>query len=59
MFRLMITAANAAFQDDPQVEVGRILRDLGQLMEETATPLRSGVLRDENGNPVGIWEWRP
>ena len=52
-FKLEITCDNAAFDDDPGMEVASIL---AQLVDD----LRDGeaghdALRDVNGNTVGTW----
>lgn len=52
-FRVTIDTDNAAFQDDYN-EVGRILRDVADRIEEGSADLRDGIaLRDLNGNTVG------
>jgi hypothetical protein len=47
-----IKTDNAAFEDDPEAEVKRILI---QAVMDTATGNREGNLRDSNGNKVGTF----
>lgn len=50
MFKLTIKTDNAAFADDPEAELARILADVA---ERVADGEMSGKLRDANGNTVG------
>lgn len=50
--RLTIETDNAAFGDEPGVEVAGILRDVANRAENGQT---SGTLLDSNGNTVGSW----
>ena len=47
MFKLTISTDNAAFEGDPGREIGRILRDVADAVEDGR---RSGTCRDANGN---------
>jgi hypothetical protein len=49
-FKLTVEMENAAFSDDENAELVRILRDAAQRIEDGAV---SGYLRDVNGNKVG------
>lgn len=53
MFKLTIKTDNAAFTDDPDAEVARILRAAADRVENGEMP---GALRDINGNTVGRFE---
>jgi len=44
---------NAAFDQAPASELGRILRDLASNIEQTGA--EEAVLRDSNGNAVGAF----
>ena len=44
---------NAAFSDQPNEEIARILREAAKNIESGLT---NGVVRDGNGNKVGTWE---
>lgn len=55
-FKLEIKTNNAAFEDAPQAELARILRDVANTLEND--PSHSGTMRDINGNRVGHWSWR-
>jgi hypothetical protein len=63
MFTLQFETDNAAFEDDMQAEIARILRQLaGHAEKHMALEARrrvSGYLRDANGNKVGEWEFIP
>ena len=50
MIKITIQTGNAAFQDDCDAEVARILRDLADKLE---TRQLTTTLRDINGNVVG------
>ncbi|WKV22110.1 hypothetical protein Phage2-1_00110 [Achromobacter phage 2-1] len=49
---LEIEGGNAAFEDEPQREVARILRDLAERIELTGLPSYVPLF-DVNGNRVG------
>jgi hypothetical protein len=49
-FDLKLNCQNSAFDDDPTVEVARILRDIADRMEEG---VERGEAYDVNGNRVG------
>ena len=49
-FLLKIRCENAAFSDDPALEVARLLREIARRVEDGA---RMGGVRDINGNSVG------
>lgn len=58
-FTLRIECDNAAFADDRNAEVARILRDLfdfiGSKVCFLADHLETGTVRDLNGSRVGVW----
>lgn len=49
-FKCEIDMNNAAFEDNPNFELSRILRSIAQ---ETVCDCTSGTIRDSNGNKVG------
>ena len=51
MFRIELNTDNAAFGDEPEYEVGRILRQLARSVEQDG--LTNQSLYDYNGNSVG------
>ena len=55
MFNLTVSTENAAFEEDWVSEIGRILRELGQRIEENGTVVAGGNVLDINGNVVGHW----
>lgn len=52
---ISIETVNAAFEEEPEREVARILRDLASKLENGQRP---EFLRDINGNKVGKVEYR-
>lgn len=59
MFELVVNTDNAAFEDNRQAEIARILRELAKLMEVDAVLYNvTGDIRDVNGNKVGYWTYR-
>jgi hypothetical protein len=54
-FTLNIKTDNAAFEDQPAIEIARILREAADRVEQSPI-LVMGILRDINGNEVGKWE---
>jgi hypothetical protein len=57
MLRIEIDDSNAAFEDAPATEVGRILRELAESFEQDGGPdieYIPAILRDINGNRVGF-----
>jgi hypothetical protein len=52
MFTLSIRTNNAAFGDQPEYELARILAELATRVGEGAT---EGTIRDESGNTVGAF----
>jgi len=48
---IVIETGNAAFDDSPATEVGRILKDLADKFQYSGVVI--GTLRDINGNRVG------
>jgi hypothetical protein len=61
-FTVEIDTANAAFDEDPGLELARILRNLAGRMEETPDLLSDDApwpyaVRDVNGNTVGTFGW--
>ena len=55
MFKLEIETDNAAFADDPWVEIARILRAVADRVELHGD--RASRIRDANGNSVGRFEY--
>jgi hypothetical protein len=53
MFKLTIQTDNAAFTDQEETEVARILREIATKLENGRS---GGFPRDANGNNVGEWE---
>ncbi len=51
--RINISCDNSAFDDDPTLEVARILRDLAVRLVNEGPMLNDFTLRDVNGNTVG------
>jgi len=51
-FRLEFETGNAAFGDQPAIEVARLLR---QTADGVAGGFKSGPVADINGNTVGSW----
>jgi hypothetical protein len=58
-FRLQLTCDNAAFDDEPAIEVARILRDLAAQLERGEDFSTYTNLRDINGNIVGVAKLAP
>lgn len=59
--KLEIWTGTKAFGDDPSVEVGRIIQELGKKYAEEHRldwPGRQGDLFDKDGNLVGKWVFR-
>ena len=52
MFNLTINTQNAAFEDGAEYEVGRILREIADKIENAGAESGANVL-DYNGNRVG------
>jgi len=53
---IQISTANAAFEDDPCLEVKRIIETLVRILHERGFPMGdSGPLIDINGNKVGAY----
>lgn len=48
-----ICTANAAFDDYPATELGRIFRKLAKQFEEDGGPESGAAILDANGNQVG------
>ena len=53
-FVINIECDNAAFAEDPEYEVSRILREVAKQVEDGFVTI---YLRDTNGNPVGMAEF--
>lgn len=51
--KIEIACDNAAFQDEPTIEIARILRELADRVERRDQPESPIGLRDINGNTVG------
>ena len=56
-FHLQMACDNAAFGDEPGAEVARILTELARKVAGGFFEQDTGILRDENGNAVGTWDW--
>jgi len=56
MFKLEFSTDNAAFDDDVQGEVARILRAVADGLEDGPILNTERPVRDVNGNTVGSWE---
>ena len=52
-FRLTITCENAAFEDSPEAEIARILREVAVFLDAGIDFDAYKSLRDVNGNVVG------
>ena len=52
--KIEFETVNSAFEDAPEIEVARILRELAHQIESGYRP---SSLRDINGNKVGIVEY--
>jgi len=46
---------NAAFEELPEVEVRKILREIG---EAVLLGITDGPCHDSNGNTIGQWGWK-
>ena len=55
MFKLEIKTVNAAFGDNPELEISRILSELSELIIEVQQ--EKYTLVDYNGNTVGKATW--
>ena len=53
MFKIEIETGNAAFEDDRNMELARILRQIAERLENGEN---TGWVRDINGNKVGKFE---
>lgn len=51
-FKLEFSTANAAFEESPEEEAARILKDVASKLVNDHT---AGPIRDINGNTVGEW----
>lgn len=58
MFKLTIHTTNAAFEDDPGLEVARILEELSTQLAYSGTSAY-GAVYDINGNGVGTYVLMP
>jgi hypothetical protein len=54
-FTINMTCDNAAFEDEPEAEVARILRSIAAQLEQEGTSRFYETIFDENGNVVGRW----
>lgn len=53
-FKLVIDCSNSAFENNPELEVARILEKLGGRLKNLGWQREAAIpLRDENGNSVG------
>jgi hypothetical protein len=53
MLRIEFETDNAAFNDAPEFEVARILREMADRIELLGGGFYSGPVRDVNGNKIG------
>lgn len=53
--RIEISSDTAAFDDEPEFESARILRDIATQVE---SGYDGGTVRDINGNSVGCWSFK-
>lgn len=53
MFKLEFETGNAAFDDMPEIEVARILRQIADRIEGPAGRFYDAPVRDINGNRIG------
>jgi hypothetical protein len=53
-FNFQINSGNAAFEDEPQIEIARLLRAAADTVEND---VMDGVLIDFNGNRVGSFTY--
>lgn len=51
-FKLEIACDNAAFEDEPHLQIADILRDVANRIANGGDPIE-GTVRDVNGNTVG------
>ena len=61
MFTLKIKTDNAAFEDDPGLEIARILKLWAERIERGINlelPLSNHPVYDLNGNKVGTIDWK-
>lgn len=54
MFKIEFETENAAFADNFNGEVERILLTIAKAVKEGR---KGGFIRDTNGNKVGTWSW--
>ncbi len=54
-FTINMTCDNAAFEDNPEREVARILRNLAQTLRNGPASRFYETIFDVNGNDVGWW----
>lgn len=59
MFRMEFSTENAAFDDAPATEAGRILREIARKIEQCGDDLGGGPVYDLNGNRIGHWKFEP
>lgn len=52
--RVIVDMSNSAFEDSPKEEVARILRELGDTLENHPMLYHEHSLNDINGNEVGF-----
>jgi hypothetical protein len=55
-FTINMTCENAAFEDNPQGEVSRILRRIADFLEFNNIEPTWHTILDINGNDVGRWK---
>ena len=56
MFKLSFDTDNDAFAKYPWIEAARILTEIARKLEDRAD---GGVVKDDNGNTIGEWEFLP
>lgn len=61
MFKLSFDTDNAAFDDMPELEIARILRDIANRVEsgEVSGYHKALNVRDINGNVIGTFKFDP
>lgn len=56
MVKIEFRTDNAAFDDRPATEAGRILREIARQIEQ-GEHMDGAMIFDENGNRIGRWTW--
>lgn len=58
-FTIEMRCDNAAFEDEPMIELGCILSELGDKFTNGGDGRLDGILFDRNGNRIGTWRYNP